>query len=197
MCRALQAQGIEILIATTNADGKGELSVALGETVIYRGVGTIFFARQWSEALKYSRPLALWLEDNVQNFDLAHIHAVFSHACVAAASACRKRRVPYLVRPLGTLDPWSLKQKRARKRLFWHLGVNRMLSGAAAIHYTTDEEKRLVEANLKLTRGVVVPNSIDLSFIERPIEPFHRKRPELGNNPYVLALSRMHPKNGV
>ena len=35
--------------------------------------------------------------------------------------------MPYLVRPLGTLDPWSLKQKSVRKRLFWHLGVKRML----------------------------------------------------------------------
>jgi len=196
MCRALQEEGTEILIATTNADGSGEVPVALGERVIYQGVGTIFFARQWSEALKYSRPLALWLEDNVKDFDLAHIHAVFSHACVAAARACRKRHVPYLVRPLGTLDPWSLKRKSARKRLFWHLGVNRMLRGAAAIHYTTEEEQRLAEANLKLTGGVVVPNSIDLSFVEQPIEPFYQRRPELRNNPYILALSRIHPKKG-
>lgn len=196
MCRALQSRGIEILIATTNADGSEELPVTLGEKIVYQGVTTIFFARQWSEALKYSRPLALWLERNVKNFDLAHIHAVFSHACIAAASACRKRRVPYLVRPLGTLDPWSLKQKSARKRLFWHLGVKQMLTGAAAIHYTTAEEKRLVEAELELTRGVVVPNGIDLSFVERPIEPFYLQRPELGDNPYILALSRIHPKKG-
>src|SRR5262245_64018847 len=71
-----------------------------------------------------------------------------------------------------------------------------MLRGAAAVHYTTDEEKRLVEANLKLTRGVVVPNGIDLSFVERPIEPFYQQRPELGNDPYILALSRIHPKKG-
>lgn len=196
MCRALQAQGIEVLIATTNADGSNELSVTLGEKIIHQGVGTIFFTRQWSEALKYSRPLAQWLEDNVNDFDLAHIHAVFSHACVAAAGACRKLRVPYLVRPLGTLDPWSLKQKRTRKKLFWHLGVKQMLTGAAAIHYTTNEEKRLVETTLKLTKGVVVPNSIDLSFVERSIEPFYQQRPELGNNPYILALSRIHPKKG-
>ena len=196
ICRALQAQGIEILIATTNADGSKELPVTLGEKIIYQDVATIFFDRQWSEALKYSRPLALWLKENVQSFDLAHIHAVFSHACVAAAGVCRKRRVPYLVRPLGTLDPWSLKQKSARKHLFWQLGVKQMLRGAAAVHYTTDEEKRLVEANLKLTRGVVVPNGIDLSFVERPIEPFCQQRPELGNDPYILALSRIHPKKG-
>ena len=196
MCRALQSRGLEIVIATTNADGSGELPAPLGERIVYQDVATIFFARQWSEALKYSRPLALWLKENVVNFDLAHIHDVFSHACVAAALACRRRRVPYLVRPLGTLDPWSLKQKRARKRIFWHLGVRQMLTGAAAIHYTTAEEKRLVETNLDLARGVVVPNGIDLSYFERPIAPFHRQRPELGNNPYILALSRIHPKKG-
>jgi glycosyltransferase involved in cell wall biosynthesis len=208
MCRALQDRGIEVLIATTNADGSGELPVALGEKIDYQGAPTIFFHRQWSEALKYSRPLALWLEQNVKNFDLAHIHAVFSHACVAAARACRENAVPYLVRPLGTLDPWSLKQKSGRKRLFWHLGVKRMLTGAAAIHYTSAEEKRLVETGLGLSGGVVVPNGLDLSFINhqtghhaghqtgRRTESFDEPQPEIGNSPYVLALSRIHPKKG-
>jgi glycosyltransferase involved in cell wall biosynthesis len=212
MCRALQALGMEVLIATTNADGSEELPVALGEEIVYQGAPTIFFPRQWSEALKYSRPLALWLEQNVNNFDLAHIHAVFSHACVAAARACRKSAVPYLVRPLGTLDPWSLKQKNVRKRLFWHLGVKRMLAEAAAIHYTSAEEKSLVETELGLSRGVVVPNGLDLSFINhqtghqtghqnehqtgRRAEPFDNPRSEIGPGPYVLALSRIHPKKG-
>ena len=196
MCRALQARGVEVLIATTNADGSEELPVALGEKILYRDVETIFFARQWSEALKYSRPLALWLERNINNFDLAHIHAVFSHACVAAARACRKNVVPYLVRPLGTLDPWSLKQKSARKRLFWHLGVKQMLTGAAAIHYTSAEEKRLVETGLGLSKGVVVPNGLDLSFLNRRTEPFGAPQSEIGDSPYILALSRIHPKKG-
>lgn len=196
MCRALQARGTEVLIATTSADGSEELPVALGEKIIYQDVATIFFARQWSEALKYSRPLALWLERNINNFDLAHIHAVFSHACVAAARACRKNVVPYLVRPLGTLDPWSLKQKSVRKRLFWHLGVKQMLAGAAAIHYTSAEEKRLVETELSLSGGVVVPNGLDLSFINWRTEPFDTPQSEIGHTPYILALSRIHPKKG-
>jgi glycosyltransferase involved in cell wall biosynthesis len=196
MCRALQAQGADVLIATTNADGSKELPVTLGETIVYQDVATIFFARQWSEALKYSRPLALWLERNINGFDLAHIHAVFSHACVAAAKASRKNCVPYLVRPLGTLDPWSLKQKTARKRIFWHLGVKQMLTEAAAIHYTSDEEKRLAETELGLSGGVVVPNGLDMSFINRRSEPFDPLQSEIGHTPYVLALSRIHPKKG-
>jgi glycosyltransferase involved in cell wall biosynthesis len=172
----------------------------LGEKIDYQGAPTIFFHRQWSEALKYSRPLALWLEQNVKNFDLAHIHAVFSHACVAAANACRKNFVPYLVRPLGTLDPWSLKQKSVRKRLFWHLGVKRMLTEAAAIHYTSAEEKRLVETGLGLSGGVVVPNALDLSFTNHQTGgragTFDSSQSEIGRSPYVLALSRIHPKKG-
>lgn len=70
-----------------------------------------------------------------------------------------------------------------------------MLTGAAAIHYATTEEKALAEANLKLARGTVVPNGIDLSLLDRPIEPFYRNRPEPGE-PYILALSRIHPKKG-
>jgi glycosyltransferase involved in cell wall biosynthesis len=196
MCRALQQQSTEILIATTNADGENELPVALEEKLIYQGVQTIFFARQWSEALKYSRPFALWLERNVGNFDLVHIHAVFSHACVSASRACRKHRVPYIVRPLGTLDPWSLKQKSVRKRFYWQLGVKQMMREAAAIHYTTAEEKRLVESELGLSRGAVVPNGIDLSFIEQQTKQFAGQAKEIGDRPYILALSRIHPKKG-
>ena len=94
---------------------------------------------------------------------MVHIHAVFSHACLAAAQSCRRHRVPYIVRPLGTLDPWSLRQKRFRKQLFWQLAVKRMLREAAAIHYTADEEQRLAEHSLGLKRGVVIGLGVDSS----------------------------------
>jgi glycosyltransferase involved in cell wall biosynthesis len=197
MCRALRVSGIDTLIATTDADGTGRLSVALGQQTSYEDVPAIFFSRQWSEAYKYSRPLAEWLKNHVSDFDVVHIHAVFSHACLAAARVCRKNNVPYIVRPLGTLDPWSLNQKRLRKQLFWHLGVRQMLNGAAAIHYTTDAERRLAEESLWLKRGAVIPLGIEADLFdqckainEAPPLPF-------GKSPYVLVLSRLHQKKGL
>src|SRR5689334_13155348 len=65
MCNALRQGGVETLIATTDADGKGRLSVELGRNVEFNRVPTIFFTRQWSEAYKYSRPLAGWLDQHV------------------------------------------------------------------------------------------------------------------------------------
>src|SRR5689334_6513653 len=85
MCRALQQRDVEVLIATTNADGSQKLPVALGQELAYQQVKTIFFDWQWNQAFQYSRPFSVWLQQRVTNFDVVHIHAVFSHACLAAA----------------------------------------------------------------------------------------------------------------
>ena len=199
MCRALQGQEVEPVIVTTDADGAGRLPVELGKPVTYSGVPAHFFPRQLSEAFKYSPPLARWIKANVTAFDVAHIHAVYSHSSLAAARACRRQGVPYVVRPLGSLDPWSLRQKRLQKRLLWHLGVGRMLRNAAAVHYTTSEEQRLAEQGLGVERGVVVPLGVDEDLLEGPADDafFRQSHPALGDSPYALVLSRLHPKKGL
>lgn len=199
MCRALQGQGTELLIATSDADGPGRLPVELGRLLEYEGVPTVFFSRQWSEAFKYSHPLACWLEAHVGGYDVVHIHAVFSHSSMATACACRRQRVPYVVRPLGSLDPWSLRRKRIRKRLLWHVGVREMLRQAAAVHYTTEEERRLAEGSLGLRSGIVVPLAVDEELFKAPagFPRFRQRFPCLGADPYVLVLCRLHPKKGL
>jgi glycosyltransferase involved in cell wall biosynthesis len=199
MGRALQREDVRVLIATTDADGQGRLPVRLEEQVDWAGVPAIFFRRQWSEALKYSRPLATWLNGHVGEFQVVHIHAIFSHSCVAAAQACRRRGVPYIVRPLGTLDPWSLQQKAVRKRVFWHLGVKQMLGTAAAIQYTTASEQALAEVPLRLERGVVIPLGVDDALFSTPrvAHFFRQQHPAISSDPYVLVLGRLHPKKGL
>lgn len=201
MCGALNRQGIDTIIATTNADGPGRLPVVLGAPRPYNGISTIFFRRQWSEAFKYSKPMARWLAGHVREFDIVHIHAVFSHVCLAAARTCAEHDVPYIVRPLGALDPWSLRQKRFRKRLLLRLAAARALKGAAFIHYTTEEERRLAEIGLVIAPGVVIPLGVDPELLE------HRDRGNAGAGtegpsgvtgpPYVLALGRIHEKKGL
>lgn len=199
MCQALGREGIESLIATTDADGPGRLPVPLKRPIEYQGVSVIFFPRQWSEAFKYSHPLAQWLDREVGNFDVVDIHAVFSHSSLAASRACLKRGVSYMVRPLGSLDPWSLKQKRFQKRTLWALGVGRMLECAKAIHYTTLEEKRIAEETLGLDRGIVIPLGVDEELFHQVqvAKRFQEFFPDLSSHPYLLVLSRLHPKKGL
>ena len=166
---------------------------------LYKGIPTVFFPVQWGESFKYSKPLAAWLDANVGTFDVVHIHAVFNHACIAAASACRKHRVPYIVRPLGTLDPWSMKQKPVRKVLFWQLAGKRMLREAAGVHYTAQAEKSAAESSLGLRRGQVIPLGVesDLTTRQNGTQLLLSKTPKLVGHPYVLVLSRLHPKKGL
>jgi glycosyltransferase involved in cell wall biosynthesis len=189
MCRALDARGVSTVIATTDADGHERLSVPLGARTSWNGLNVLFFEREWSEAFKYSGSLARWLNEHVDEFSVVHIHAVLSHACLAAASAARHAGVPYIVRPLGTLDPWSLAQKPWKKRLLMNLGGLQLLRHASAIQYTSNREKRHVEDALGLSRGTVVPLGIaDEWLMEPPISDAAR-----AGNRYVLSLSRLHP----
>ena len=196
MARACQSRGMQPLIATTDADGPSRLAVEVGTPSQHEGVPVLFFRRQLSESFKYSHSLAAWLGRNVGRFDVVHIHAVFSHACLAAARACLARGVPYVLRPLGTLDPWSLAQKPLRKRLLWRLGARWAFEGASAVQYTAAEEQRLAEQFAGSGRGVVIPLGVDDELLQAPAEPpsFRDGRPLLTKSPYVLVLGRLHPK---
>ena len=161
----------------------------------YKGVPAIFFPSQLGESFKYSRPLAAWLNSHIHEFGLAHIHAVFNHSSIAAAHVCRKAAVPYVVRPLGTLEPWSMTQKSVRKRVFWQVAGKAMLRSAAAIHYTTDAEKNSTESLLGLNHGKVIGLGVEINTgaKERLAEHF----PGLAQEPYALVMSRLHPKKGL
>lgn len=187
MCRALMQQGIDVLLLSTTAGLSDE--IAHGEILEHKGVPAIFFPSQLGESFKYSRPLSSWLRANVQNFAVAHIHAVFNHSSVAAAHVCQKAGVPYVIRPLGTLDPWSMTQKSLRKRLFWQISGKGIMDNAAAVHYTSEAEKLSTESSLGLNHGRVIPLGVETVF--------DNAADKLTGDPYVLVLSRLHPKKGL
>ncbi|HYN10673.1 MAG TPA: glycosyltransferase [Vicinamibacterales bacterium] len=190
MCQALWSLNVSTLVVTTDADGEGRLDVSEGEVQDYEGIPTLFFPRQASEAYKFSRPLAGWLRHHVRDFDVVHVHAVFSHSSVAAARACLNAGIPYVLRPLGTLDPWSLNRRRWRKQLLIRFGAGRLLAGAAAMHYTTDQERRRAESGLPwLPRGAVIPLGVD--------ETLFAGTTRTNASPYILTLCRLDPKKGV
>ena len=186
MCRALMQEGVEVLLLSTTAGLPAEM--VRGEVLDHKGVPAIFFQSQLGESFKYSRPLSSWLRSNIHNFGLAHIHAVFNHSSVAAAHVCQKFGVPYVVRPLGTLDPWSMTQKSLRKRLFWQVSGRGIMGGAAAVHYTSEAEKASTESSLGLNQGRVIPLGVEV---------VSNSAGERARDRYILVLSRLHPKKGL
>ena len=193
LCRALQEHEIDVALVSTN---EGLPQINTDSLRDFKGVPTRFFPVQLGASFKYSRPLAAWLNQNAREFDVVHVHAVFNHSSLAAAAACRSAAVPYVVRPLGTLDPWSMKQKPVRKRVFWHVSGRKIISRAAAVHYTAQAEKEATERFLAINHGRVIPLGVEACHESRAAgiaEWF----PVLHDEPYVLVLSRLDPKKGL
>jgi glycosyltransferase involved in cell wall biosynthesis len=204
MCQALAEAGCEVQLCTTNADGEHKLPVEIGRMSNYEGVATIFFPSAAGE-FKYSRGMAHWLDIHIAEFEVIHIHAVFNYPSLAAARAARKHRVPYIVRPLGTLDPWCMQQKPLKKNLYWRAFGKHMIERGAAVHYTTAAEQRAVEQSLKVNHGVVIPLGVDLDISrcasvldQQALQHSQSAIPNSQSaNPYVLFMSRLHPKKGL
>jgi glycosyltransferase involved in cell wall biosynthesis len=194
MCTALKAAGVHAQIVATDAEPGGRMTLELETPTTYKGVPAIFFRANGKGSFRYSRPLALWLKRNVSDFDVVHIHGVFSQACIAAAKACRQRGIPYVVRPLGHIEPWALAQKPVRKRIFLKLGGELMLRQSNAVHYVSSAEMVASQAALAINHGVVVPLGVE--FIS-PEATDSNAALDGRQRPYVLVLSRLEQTKGI
>jgi glycosyltransferase involved in cell wall biosynthesis len=136
---------------------------------------------------------------SVNESDHIHLHGVWERLLSTAAAVARSHAIPYAVSPHGMLDPWSLSQSAAKKRVAMALYARRMLNGAAFIHALNADESRLI-APLSLKAPVrTVPNGVFLEELAPTPAPgaFREQHKDLGPDPYILFLARLHPKKGL
>lgn len=200
---ALNGLGVEAEIVTTDDDGAGILDVPLRRRLEFGGAPVHFFPR-WSPPLRplrefaVSLPLSRWLSQHVAEYDLLHVHALFSFAPSVAMAIARRRRVPYVVRPLGLLGRWSLQQRRWRKRAFLAAIDRANLDGSRGIEFTATDELAEAAALGLRAPGFVLPFGINIP--ARMADARARVRRRLGlppDEPLVLFLSRIHEKKGL
>lgn len=139
------------------------------------------------------------LRELADDFDLAVIHGVWNPILLRAAAAFRRKGKPYVVVTHGMLDPWCLDQKRAKKKLALALAYRRMLDHAAFLHCLNADEHDLMAPLRLRPRAEIIPNGVFLEEFAKlpPRGSFHAAHPELGGNPFVLFLSRLHLKKGL
>jgi hypothetical protein len=157
---ALARQGVEVTILTTDSNGdtgQEPLDVPLNTPIEQDGYKIIYFRCAPFRRYKFSVDLLKWLNLHAATFNLAHIHALFSPVSSVAATICRRQKVPYILRPLGTLDPADLRKKRQLKQLYAAILERANLAGAAGIHFTSVQEAKVSERFGVSTRDLVIP----------------------------------------
>ncbi|MBD0344968.1 MAG: glycosyltransferase [Coleofasciculus sp. Co-bin14] len=223
---ALAAQGVEVTVLTTDSNGdigQPPLDVPLDKPVEQDGYQVRYFHCSPFRRYKFSIDLLRWLWRYAPDYDLAHIHALFSPVSTAAATIARHRKLPYIMRPLGTLDPADLRKKRRLKQIYAALLERPNLAGAAGIHFTSAQEAKISERfgthppDFVIPLGVHPPQPPRIKAspyipplarggrgvrgeTERVMTHQGKARPELGipdDRPLVLFMSRIDPKKGL
>lgn len=192
----------QVTILTTDSNGdvdEAPLDVPLGQPVMQDGYEVIHFRCSPFRRYKFSTGLLSWLWANAHRYDIAHIHALFSPVSTSAATVCRWKNLPYIIRPLGTLDPADLQKKKQIKKLYAALLERPNLAGAAAIHFTSELEAKVSERFGVETLGKVIPLGVALPELpERDMarevicDRFNIPR----DRPIILFMSRIDPKKG-
>jgi glycosyltransferase involved in cell wall biosynthesis len=208
---ALASRGIDVTIITTDSNGdigQRPLDVPLNEPIKQNGYQIIYFRCYPFRRYKFSLSLLQWLNENARQFDLAHIHALFSPVTTLAATIARYHKLPYIMRPCGMLDPADLKKKKRLKQIYATLLERPNLAGAAAIHFTSKEEAKISERfGLKSTGKMPVPRELDCTG-KMPVPRdlviplgvtagLFPKRLRESPVPIILFMSRIEPKKGL
>ena len=117
--------------------GSRSLSVPSGSSV------SVQRFRVWPPRfLKPSPDLWSALRRRIDRFDLVHVHSLYLFHSAVGPALCRKRGVPYIVRPHGTLDPVIWNRRRWRKSLAERLFETKNLARCTAVHFTHERERQ-------------------------------------------------------
>lgn len=194
MAVAQRQLGLDARLLSTDDHGPDVLpDLPTGRWCEHQGV-PLWLCRRWRAPQRLLRDAAiapalpLWLQGQLPDVDLLHVHALFAFPSTVAMLLARQAGVPYVVSTIGQLCSWSLSQSPRRKRAMLTLLERANLAAAAALHVTSTDEAQQTQSLglpapcLQIPLGVAPPPW--LSDAAAPAEPGLR----------LLFLARLHPK---
>lgn len=187
MTAAQKRAGEDVKLLTTDYLSSGAPVESTCETKTFR---CIFGPWQWSPALGDA------IRKEVRWADIVNIHTLWTYPVAVAARACWASGVPYVLRPAGMLDRWSMSQKQLKKKIYTSLIEYRTINRAAALWFTSEEEKAGGRDFDREGKGVVIPLGIVLEeYLNLPAKGVFRERfLDSNDKRIVLFLGRVTPK---
>lgn len=126
----------------------------------------------------------------VEKFQLIQIQSMWDLPYHKVMVEARKQGIPYIVTPRGMLEPWSLSQKKWKKKLAWWLYQRNDVRKSACVFTTAEMEANHVRELGITTCMSVIPNGIETDGYPCKVSADNVKK-------QVLFLSRVHVKKGI
>lgn len=134
------------------------------------------------------KEIAQYLKD--EKFHLIQIQSMWDLPYHKVMVEARRLGIPYIVTPRGMLEPWSLSQKKWKKKLAWWLYQRNDVQKSACVFTTAEMEAEHVRELGITTCRAVIPNGIETDAYpcKASIDIVKKQ---------VLFLSRVHVKKGI
>ena len=150
----------------------------------------------------YTPRFSSWIKERRAHYDAVIVHGLWQYSSFGVWRALAGSTTPYFVFPHGMLDPWfkrTYPAKHFKKLLYWPWAEYRVLRDAAAVLFTSEEERRLARESFGLYRcrevvvnyGTAAPTDLG-----RAREIFFDAHPQLRGQYFLLFLGRLHEKKG-
>lgn len=152
---------------------------------------------------RYAPVMIPWLRARAPDYDAVIVSGLWRYQTHGAHRGLAGGPTPYFVFTHGMLDPWfreGAALKHWGKQLSWLWAEGPLLRDAANVLFTSEEEMRLAENAFRPYRvkgRVVGYGTGDVAGDgAAQAAAFRASQPQLGDRPFLLFLSRIHPKKG-
>lgn len=125
-----------------------------------------------------------------EKFDIIHGQGIWELLFHWMRVIADKHRIPYILTPRGTLEPWSLQQKKWKKQIARWLYQDKDLKRSVCIYATAETELSNIRKLGFKNPLCVIPNGIETDNYPCRTNPSVVKK-------QILFLSRLHPKKGI
>jgi glycosyltransferase involved in cell wall biosynthesis len=167
----LSARGHEVDIVTTNVDGGGVLDVELGRPLEWDGACATFHPLGRPRKFLTSWSLLADLRQRIDTYDVVHIHSLYRFHTIAAAVTARRRGVPYVLQPHGSLDHATRAHRRRLKDGYHALIEDSNIRHASRLLATSSQEARAIRELGYRVPTSVVPLGVDSDALRVPSDP--------------------------
>lgn len=202
ICNALAKRGWIVSLYTTTFSKNSEFNGKIKVMAELKGVDTHYFKCQriiWGNIISLGMLVRLLFLPR-KNFDLVLVQSMYQFNSTFAALVCRAKKIPYILRPHGTLDPVLLYRRRVLlKKLYISMLEKPNFSRAKAIQYSSQQEMDMTDLVFKGSAGgIIISEGISPEEYKNFDEgEFVRRFPQFSNSQTILFLGRLHQKKGV
>jgi glycosyltransferase involved in cell wall biosynthesis len=139
------------------------------------------------------------LEQAVRSAEVVHLHGLWQAQTRRGAHAARAAGVPYVIAAHGMAEPWALRHKYWKKRVYLALVESKNLRRASCLHALSRPEIGHLRRIAPWAPICFIPNGVDLGFAQDlpPRSVLEAEHPELRGKFVLLFFGRLHVKKGL